>query len=459
MLKIGITGHRNLVNTKDVKDRISLFFDYYKNLDDELIAITSLAIGADTIFAQVAQSKNIPLRIILPFENEEFKKDFHESDLKTLEDFLKNNNYESVFNLKGNHPVERNNSYLETGKFIVDESDIILAVWDGKPSNGIGGTGDIVEYAMSKKKQVNIINGQKNIKSFKEIEKDEVKSTFEKLDDEAKIYKKKRFELAWFGGIISGLLAVFCFAIALTLPIEESNKFYLSIGEALFLTISFILLAVYAKKWKKVFLDKRRGAEYLRLLIWYKDSGIPIPVLEKIDYSPSQEILDIESKLTSNLTRVENLSNAKRITWSLAQEQINYHLSRVSLFHKRNENIEKALTSIKYIFFMNVALILFIESLHFFHIHFDITILKFLWIILPPIYAAFEGVKYFSEWKRNIVISNKTINALEEIKKKVLKCNNESDFEIVSKELRNTLEIENSDWAIRYDEKEMEAKL
>ena len=35
-------------------------------------------------------------------------------------------------------------AYFAAGSYIADESDVLLAVWDGRPSGGLGGTGDIV---------------------------------------------------------------------------------------------------------------------------------------------------------------------------------------------------------------------------------------------------------------------------------------------------------------------------
>ncbi|NJR75069.1 MAG: hypothetical protein HC773_18405 [Scytonema sp. CRU_2_7] len=38
-------------------------------------------------------------------------------------------------------------SYFEAGKQLVDTVDFLVAVWDGKPARGLGGTADIVKYA------------------------------------------------------------------------------------------------------------------------------------------------------------------------------------------------------------------------------------------------------------------------------------------------------------------------
>lgn len=49
-------------------------------------------------------------------------------------------------------------SYFEAGKRVIDLSDILIAVWNGKKAAGLGGTGDAVEYAKSKQKKVFHIN-------------------------------------------------------------------------------------------------------------------------------------------------------------------------------------------------------------------------------------------------------------------------------------------------------------
>ncbi|MGH8932009.1 MAG: hypothetical protein ACRDZO_15655 [Egibacteraceae bacterium] len=41
-------------------------------------------------------------------------------------------------------------SHLTAGQRIVDTSDLLIAVWDGQPARGPGGTADIVAYARQK---------------------------------------------------------------------------------------------------------------------------------------------------------------------------------------------------------------------------------------------------------------------------------------------------------------------
>jgi len=43
--------------------------------------------------------------------------------------------------------TERNASYEAAGRYVVDHCDTLIAVWDGQPARGRGGTGEIVAYA------------------------------------------------------------------------------------------------------------------------------------------------------------------------------------------------------------------------------------------------------------------------------------------------------------------------
>jgi hypothetical protein len=49
-------------------------------------------------------------------------------------------------------------AFLEAGKIIVELSDMMFAVWDGKQAEGQGGTGDVVNLAQNKAKMVLHIN-------------------------------------------------------------------------------------------------------------------------------------------------------------------------------------------------------------------------------------------------------------------------------------------------------------
>jgi len=45
-------------------------------------------------------------------------------------------------------------NYKSVGVYVVNKSDILLALWDGTFNHKFGGTGDIVEYARDEEKEV-----------------------------------------------------------------------------------------------------------------------------------------------------------------------------------------------------------------------------------------------------------------------------------------------------------------
>ena len=46
---------------------------------------------------------------------------------------------------------------MAAGKSIVDSCEMLIAIWDGKPARGLGGTGDVVRYARKTGKAVSIV--------------------------------------------------------------------------------------------------------------------------------------------------------------------------------------------------------------------------------------------------------------------------------------------------------------
>jgi hypothetical protein len=58
--------------------------------------------------------------------------------------------------LRGDPNPEK--AFFEAGIYIVDHVDRLIAVWDGKPAQGLGGTADIVSYAQANKHPILHLN-------------------------------------------------------------------------------------------------------------------------------------------------------------------------------------------------------------------------------------------------------------------------------------------------------------
>jgi hypothetical protein len=143
-MNIGITGHQELSDSVWVKQKI---LEVLRSQSPPLMGITSLAVGADQLFAYAMLECNGTLLIIVPFGDyiDGFEAESRQ-DYKHLLDKAK-----AVEVLKGTSSHEE--AYFIAGKRVVDLSDLLVAVWDGKPAAGLGGTGDVVEYAKSQGKR------------------------------------------------------------------------------------------------------------------------------------------------------------------------------------------------------------------------------------------------------------------------------------------------------------------
>lgn len=142
-MRVGITGHQRLSDATKwpwVQEQIDAILS---GVSRPLIGLTSLAAGADQIFARSVLQHSGILRVIVPFlgyeekfADEEAQREYHR--LIGLAD--------KVETLK--LLVSEREAYFRAGKPVVHTSELLVAVWDGRPAAGLGGTGDTVAYAV-----------------------------------------------------------------------------------------------------------------------------------------------------------------------------------------------------------------------------------------------------------------------------------------------------------------------
>lgn len=156
-MRIGITGHQSLEDPQGWDWVKTEMCSLLAEQPEPLIGITSLAIGADSIFAEVVLQRKGSIEAVIPFP--EYELTFHVDDRDKYQRLLEAAS--RVTRLQKKQSDEE--SYLEAGKTVVDLAELLLAVWDGKPARGLGGTGDIVEYAMLKRKDIIHLNPIKHL--------------------------------------------------------------------------------------------------------------------------------------------------------------------------------------------------------------------------------------------------------------------------------------------------------
>lgn len=147
-MRVGITGHQKLgseVRVKWVCREVSYAVKKYNVTQ----GVTCLATGADQIYAEILKGENIPYVVVIP--SDKYEKTFGDrSSLEKYQMLLDQAN--RMIKLKFNEPNEK--AFFEAGKRVVNLSRAIFAIWNGKKAKGLGGTGDIVQYALEKNKKV-----------------------------------------------------------------------------------------------------------------------------------------------------------------------------------------------------------------------------------------------------------------------------------------------------------------
>jgi hypothetical protein len=108
--------------------------------------ISPLAEGADRIVAQAGLAMGADLQCPLPFHAEEYKRDFASESSKREFDRLLGH-ASAVFDAGGERSAAEA-AYERAGQIVVQQSDILIAVWDGEVSRGRGGTAQMVDEAL-----------------------------------------------------------------------------------------------------------------------------------------------------------------------------------------------------------------------------------------------------------------------------------------------------------------------
>ncbi len=164
VVQIGVTGHRPNRLSPEVaaalprqceqvlKAIAALAARAYDPLlhapEPPLLRILSpLAEGADRIVAHTGLALGADLQCPLPFHAAEYCRDFAtEASRDEFHTLLAKSS--AVFQVDGSRDAE-DVAYERIGRMVLEQSDFLIAIWDGEPAAGRGGTAQIVEEAMA----------------------------------------------------------------------------------------------------------------------------------------------------------------------------------------------------------------------------------------------------------------------------------------------------------------------
>lgn len=146
---VGITGHQRLP-----PQAVALLEERLPAVLRDVSAsklVGNLAEGADQTCAAIALHLGLTLRVIIP--SRAYETTFDADGLKRYRDLL--HRATSVFTLPYDGPSEE--AFFAAGRAVADEADLLIAVWDGQPAAGLGGTGDVVSYARTRGTSIEVL--------------------------------------------------------------------------------------------------------------------------------------------------------------------------------------------------------------------------------------------------------------------------------------------------------------
>lgn len=150
MTYIGVTGHRELPDeaVDFITDRVEEILD---ELDAPLIGYSSLAQGADQLVADRILKAGGQLHVVVPSRN--YDTTFDGAAEREYRRLLK----ATAFTTELLFPEPSEEAYDAAGKWVAEHSDVLIAIWDGLPARGFGGTADAVAHAKALFKDVRIV--------------------------------------------------------------------------------------------------------------------------------------------------------------------------------------------------------------------------------------------------------------------------------------------------------------
>jgi hypothetical protein len=149
-VRFGVTGHQLL--PPRIVDRAVEHWRRVLPVSGQLCGVSSLAEGADQLFAAHVLAAGGVLEAILPCAN-------YASSLITDDGRVR---FEQLRRAAGTvitlpFPEPSEQAFLAAGQEVVERCDHLFALWDGQPSRGPGGTADIVAYARDRGRPVTVL--------------------------------------------------------------------------------------------------------------------------------------------------------------------------------------------------------------------------------------------------------------------------------------------------------------
>jgi len=140
-MRVGITGHRGLSPEVEKQVRHSLAEAVAAYDPASLVGVSCIADGPDTWFAQAVLDHGGRIEVVLPAE--QYRADLPDWHHPAYDALL----HRAADVHRTGLDESGSDAHMAGSELLVGLVDELLAVWDGQPARGFGGTADVVAYA------------------------------------------------------------------------------------------------------------------------------------------------------------------------------------------------------------------------------------------------------------------------------------------------------------------------
>ncbi len=503
---IGITGHRKLENTPVLIDTIQTAIEKVRqmvpplrNTPLSLTILSPLAEGADRLVVrEVLKVPETSLEVVLPFEKRNYMQDFVTVESKAeFEELVSQAASIKILNSKD----ERAEVYEQVGRYIVDQCDVLVALWDGEEAAGRGGTQEIVQYARDTKcpliwihtkepvqisiepgrglstgplynlndynsERVNAFKFEKKLKKLLQVflgyaqdagfpsdlyhpVLEYILKYYARVDILALRYQHWHFR-------VESLLLIMAFAAVFIASFQSiflpQYRIILVLEIALMLAVLIVVFISRRQRWHSKWIDYRFLAERLRSALFLALANIEVQTLKpprhlSLSYSPEDWMINAFFSIWRRRPRpaepephlFKSLESFILQAW--IQDQIQYHKSTQKRHYQRYSRMNIA----SYVMFgltilVTILLIANISPLE--------NFFAFSATIFPAIAAGITAIRTQRDYLRNSMRSAEMARHLEEIRGKMITTGEHNDFLLLLKETEETMLHENEDWRV-----------
>ncbi len=149
-VRMGVSGHQVLPEAA-LNRVVAGLREVITKAGTPVVGVSSLAVGADQLFAREVLAAGGRLHAVVPCQG--YDATLGAADWTDYHELLQQAVPVEVLPYAG--PSEE--AFYAAGRRVVDASQELVAVWDGRPARGLGGTADIVAYARQIGRPVHVI--------------------------------------------------------------------------------------------------------------------------------------------------------------------------------------------------------------------------------------------------------------------------------------------------------------